>query len=86
MSIDQSFINVIFGITCAGLGWVLKTIWGSLKELQKADTKLAKEVSDMKVLVAGDYVKREYLEELAKAVFTKLDKIYDRLDQKMDKK
>lgn len=85
MIIDQSSLNVIFGGICACLGWILKTIWSSLKELQKADTKLAKEVSDMKILVAGDYVKREYLEELAKAVFTKLDKIYDKLDQKMDK-
>lgn len=85
MNIDQDLLNAVFGFICAGLGWILKTIWGSLKELQKADTKLAKEVSDIKVLVAGDYVKREYLEELAKAVFTKLDKIYDKLDQKMDK-
>lgn len=66
-------------------GWWVKTIWESLKDLQKADEKLADKVAQIEVLVAGQYVKRDDFDRTASAIFLKLDKIYDRLDTKVDK-
>lgn len=66
-------------------GWWVKTIWESLKDLQKADKDLADKVSSIEVLVAGQYVKRTDFDRTAEALFVKLDKIYEKLDSKADK-
>lgn len=66
-------------------GWWVKTIWESLKDLQKVDKDLAEKVSGIEILVAGQYVKRDELKELGDAIFRKLDKIEDKLDAKVDK-
>jgi len=66
-------------------GWWVKTIWESLKDLQKTDKDLAEKVSQMEVLVAGQYIRRDEFDRTATAIFVKLDKIYDRLESKVDK-
>lgn len=85
---DQTVIDIVFGVI--GLlfsiaGWILKSIHSALKELKVTDQQLADKVTSIEVLVAGNYVKREYLDERAKEMFTLLYKIYDKLDTKLDK-
>lgn len=63
----------------------MKAMWEALKDLKGADDKLTKEVSDLKVLVAGDYVRREMFDRLSDAIFAKLDRIEMKLDSKADK-
>lgn len=82
---DQNLINILLGIICSALGWWAKAMWASLCELQRADSKLAEKISQIEVLVAGHYVKNDRFEELAKAIFAKLDKISDKVDSKADK-
>lgn len=82
---DQQMFNIMFAIAGALGGWWMKAMWEALKDLQKADNHLAAEVSDLKVLVAGQYVKAETFEKLTAAIFTKLDRIEDKLDGKADK-
>lgn len=82
---DQQLFNVMFAIAGALGGWWMKAMWEALKDLQKADNHLAAEVSDLKVLVAGQYVKTETFEKLTAAIFAKLDRIEDKLDGKADK-
>lgn len=76
--VNQDIVNVCIGAVFSAGGWVLNSLYRSVQDLQK-------KVSDIEVLVAGDYVKRDYLDRLATAVFEKLDKISDKIDKKADK-
>ena len=82
---DQQLFNALFAIAGAMGGWWMKTLWESMKDLQKADQHLAEDVSDLKVLVAGQYVRQESFDKLTTALFTKLDRIEDKVDHKVDK-
>lgn len=82
---DQSFINTIVALFGALFGWVLKVIWDAVKDLQEADEEVIRKVNDLQVVMAGDYVKRDELRSEFKALFAKLDRIENKLDQKVDK-
>jgi hypothetical protein len=89
MEINQDVLNIILGSIITITGWLLKTVHDSVKALQDADKKLTEELSDIKSLVKGDYVKRDEFDSkfdrLTTAIFTKLDKISDKIDGKQDK-
>jgi hypothetical protein len=82
---QQQFFNIAVAIIGALGGWWMRVMWQSLKELQAADSKLADKVSSVEVLVAGKYVMREELSRDISAIFSKLDRIEDKLDKKVDK-
>jgi hypothetical protein len=81
----QTFINIAIGLIGVLGGWVLNNLKSSIDELRKADSALADKVQHIEVLVAGTYVKRDDMEKLGSALFTKLDKIEAKLDGKADK-
>ena len=82
---DQGLLNWAFGLINLILGFFLKALWDSYKDLKKTDKELADKVGEMEVLVAGQYVKRDDFQTVTNQIFNKLDKILDKLDQKMDK-
>lgn len=82
---DQNLFNISVGIAGALGGWWMKAMWDALKDLKDADNRMAQQVSDLKVLVAGQYVSRESFDKLSAAIFAKLDRIEDKLDKKVDK-
>ena len=82
---SQTMINAIIGGFAAAVAFILRVIWEELRELQKADVDLAAKISEIQLLVAGNYVKKDELDGVIKALFTKLDKIEDKLDKKVDR-
>lgn len=82
---NQQLFNMVFAIAGALGGWWMKAMWESVKGLEKADKELASQVSDLKVLVAGGYVRTEAFDKTATAIFSKLDRIEDKIDLKADK-
>lgn len=82
---EQQLFNIAVGVAGALGGWWMKAMWDAVKELKVADERLASQVSDLKVLVAGDYVRREMFDRLSDAIFAKLDRIESKLDGKADK-
>lgn len=82
---NQDLFNIAIGIAGALGGWWMKAMWDALKDLKSADEKLSTNISDLKVLVAGQYVSRESFDKLSTAIFAKLDRIEDKLDHKVDK-
>ena len=82
---SQTMINAIIGGFAAAGAFILRVIWEGLRELQKADVDLAAKISEIQLLVAGSYVKKDELDGVIKALFTKLDKIEDKLDKKVDR-
>jgi len=82
---EQVVFNWAIAIAgCLG-GWVLKTIWETVKDLQASDKQIIDRVSAIEILVAGKYVSREELERIVDKLFGKLDAISDKLNGKVDK-
>ncbi len=77
--------NIGIGLISAMLGWWLNNVWSSLKELQKADRELAEKVASIEILVAGQYVTRDEFNNVLNQVFSKLDRIIDTLNKKVDR-
>ncbi len=88
----QMFINSALGVIAFLGGGFVKVLWDainslktSLNEMRSDDVALAAKVQAIEVLVAGTYVKKDELERLSQALFSKLDKIMDKLDAKVDR-
>jgi hypothetical protein len=82
---QQQIFNVLFAIVGVLGGWWMKAMWEAVKDLERADHALSNQVADLKVLVAGGYVRTEQFDSMSKAIFSKLDRIEDKLDGKADK-
>lgn len=82
---SQTMINAIIGGFATAGAFILRVIWEGLRELQKADVDLTTKLGEIQLLVAGNYVKKAELDGVIKALFTKLDKIEDKLDKKADR-
>ena len=81
----QEFYNWILTGFSAVLGFLLHSVWEAVKDLQKADTELTKRVSEIEVLVAGNYVTRQEYDRVIDKLFNKLDAIEMKLDKKADR-
>jgi|TARA_R100000482_G_scaffold65459_1_gene24322 hypothetical protein len=76
---DQGMINTVITLGAGIFGWIMKTLWDSVRKLEA-------NVSEIEVRVAGDYVKRgEYRQDIQR-IFEKLDVIEAKIDSKADKK
>ena len=75
---DQGLINTVITLGAGIFGWIMKTLWDSVRKLEK-------EVSDIEVLVARVYVKRDEFRQDIQRIFEKLDTIEAKIDSKADK-
>lgn len=82
---QQQLFNTLFALVGVLGGWWMKAMWEAIKNLEQADKALNASVGDLKVLVAGQYVKQDSFDKLSQAIFNKLDRIEDKLDGKADK-
>lgn len=82
---DQAIINWLLAGFGALIGFLMNAVWQAVNDLQSADAKLAAKVTEIEVLVAGDYLRRDDFAHTVEALFKKLDKIEDKLDKKADK-
>ena len=81
----QEFYDWVLTGFSAVLGFLLHSVWEAVKDLQKADAELTKRVSEIEVLVAGNYVTRQEFTNTVDALFRKLDKIEEKIDKKADR-
>lgn len=75
---EQDLFNYIVGTLLAVLGWFGKTLWDAVQAL-KTDLK------NVEVDLPSTYVKKTELDNRLQKIETMLDKIFDRLDSKVDK-
>jgi hypothetical protein len=81
----QTAFNIILGAAAFFGGWILNTMWGAIKDMQSADKDLAEKVSEIQVLVAGNYLPRsEYRSDIV-AIHETLQRIEGKIDKKADK-
>lgn len=71
-------VNVAITLAAGGYGFILKSMWDSLKSLDQ-------QVGKLEVSVAGEYLKREEWKSDMQRLFDKLDAIEGKLDTKVDK-
>ena len=78
IEMDQSMVNVAITLAAGGYGFIMKSMWDSLKNLDS-------QVGKLEVSVAGEYLKREEWKSDMQRLFDKLDAIEEKLDGKADK-
>lgn len=81
----QEFYDWVLTGFSAVLGFLLNAVWQATKDLQRADHELTKRVSEIEVLVAGNYVTRQEFDRVVERLFAKLEQIDRKLDNKADK-
>jgi len=81
----QTIINIGAGTVLTVGGWFARQLWDSVKELSK-------DVSDMRLHVSESYVKKSDVENFRNdmdrrfdRIESLFDKMFERLDQKVDK-
>lgn len=75
---EQSLINWLFTAAGTALGWVMKIVWDAITDLKKDMKDLNKEVHE-------DFVRKDdYRVDIAE-VKQMLARIFDKLDNKVDK-
>jgi len=82
---SQTLINYIIALAGFLGGWVLKVLWDSINELRAVDSNLIDKVAAIEVMVAGSYITRDEFQRTITTMFTKLDRIEDKIDKKADK-
>ncbi len=82
---SQTLINYLVLFAGAMGGWILKVLWDSIHDLKIADLALADKVATIEVLVAGSYITRDEFQRTITSMFSKLDRIEDKVSQKADK-
>ena len=74
----QDLLNIAFGVVSSVLGWFAREMWSAVKEL-KADLAKLREELPRSYVMKEDYRRDIYeIKEM-------LNKIFDRLDNKVDK-
>lgn len=74
----QTIINLAFSTISLGIGWFAREMWAAVKELKADLSKLREELPKT-------YVTRDDFKDDMKDVKEMLNKIFDRLENKMDK-
>lgn len=81
----QFIFNLAIGLMATFGGWVIRSVHGAVKDLQLGDQALAEKVQAIELLVAGNYVQKGDMQRAMDALFSKLDRIENKLDKKADK-
>ena len=75
---SQGIINLIAGTVLAVSGWLLRELWSAVKDLKSDLSKLREDLPK-------DYVIKDDYRRDIDEVKMMLNKIFDRLDKKVDK-
>ncbi len=75
---SQFAVNVVLGAGMAALGWFAREMWSAVKEL-KAD------LAHLREEIPKEYAQKDDLEKVMIRIDAKLDKLFDKLDEKADK-
>lgn len=79
MAIDaQIFVNLAIAVIMAGIGWWCREIWDSVKSL-KAD------IRTIEVDLPKNYVSKSEINTRLDKIDSTLERIFDKLDDKVDK-
>jgi hypothetical protein len=78
MNIDQTIVNWAFGLSGTLGGFVVKAMWDAIVQL-RAD------LAALNEKIGREYVRRDDFKDHAGRIEAMLDKIFNKLDEKVDK-
>ena len=82
---EQELLNWAIAIIFAIVGFIMKSLWQAVKDLQDSDKEITDKINTIQILVVGDYVKASDINRLSDAIFKKLDRMESIISQKADK-
>jgi len=74
----QDIVNVIIGSVLSVLGWFARQLWDAVQELKH-------DMKDLEVDLPTHYVRKEDLDARFDKFESMLNRIYDKLENKVDK-
>lgn len=78
-------IQVAGGGVIALLGFLLSRTYGRIDSAHEELSVVRKDMTELALQVAKDYIRRDDFRAVTDAIFNKLDRIEDKLDGKADK-
>lgn len=75
---DQSIINLVMGTALAVIGWFARQLWDAVQTLKK-------DMKELEVDLPTHYVRKEDFETRFDKIESMLERIFDKLDHKVDK-
>lgn len=79
IDLGQLLINSLFSIVAFFGGFLIKSLWGAIDQLRQ-------DMIELNKAIARDYVRRDDFQTHTRRVEEMLDRIWDKLDGKADKK
>lgn len=74
----QTIINVTAGAVLAVLGWFARVIWDAVSMLRE-------DLHKLEVQIPSTYIMKQDFQEAMSTINAKLDKIWDKLENKADR-
>ena len=74
----QNLINIGLGAVLTVAGWLMRELWGAVKELQR-------DLSKLEAALPKEYVLKDDLDKRMQHIEDMFQRIYDKLDGKVDK-
>lgn len=84
MDLLQAF-NIAMTIVAALGGWLLKSLFDRIRDLEKADEKVVETISQLRENLPTHYVRREDFAKALDDIFNSLRRIEDKLERKVDR-
>jgi len=75
---DQDVINIIIGTVLSVLGWFARQLWDAVQSLKS-------DMQKIEISLPTHYVRKDELEQRFDKLEAMLDKIFEKLDHKVDK-
>lgn len=75
---DQTIINLIMGCALAVIGWFARQLWDAVQTLKE-------DMKELEVELPTNYVRKNEFETRFDKIEAMLERIFDRLDGKVDK-
>lgn len=70
---NQEFFNMVVSLAGFLGAWVLYVIWDAIRDLKAQNMTMLSELSEVKILVAGQYVPRDTFDKTVQHIHNKLD-------------
>jgi hypothetical protein len=74
----QTMINIAAGIALSVGGWLARTLWDAVQKLRE-------ELHQIEVDLPSNYIRKDEFQEGMKEIKDMLARIFDKLDQKVDR-
>ena len=81
----QYLFNVLFVALLGVVSWYVKQTSADIQALKTTDDKINRDLTEMRILVVGQYATRAELTDMVKALFAKLDRIEEKISRKVDR-